>query len=40
VMDETIKEAAFQYWEKVDPELGRRVREAEARNSGSDAYGI
>ena len=40
VTDPTIKEAAFQYWEKVDADLGRRVREAEARNAGSDAYGI
>jgi catalase len=37
VQDETIKERAFQYWENVHPELGKRVREAEAANRGADA---
>lgn len=40
VADEAIQERAFQYWENVDADLGKRVREAVARDAGNDAYGI
>ncbi|WHF22351.1 hypothetical protein QJS66_19885 [Kocuria rhizophila] len=33
VIEQDHKEAAFQYWEKVEPELGHHVREAGATSS-------
>ena len=40
VKDETVRERAFQYWEQVDEDLGRKVRAAVARYRGVDAHGV